>query len=75
MSKKSASKLFSSLRATRNKIQGAFIVEIDGNRIFKQEDAIAALRKLYDQGRDKFSITFAPERKLNVKTIRRAVNE
>ena len=72
---KNASKLFSSLRATRNKIQGAYIVKIDDNRIFSQQDAIAALRQLYDNGRDEFSITFAPERKLNAKTLRKAVNE
>jgi len=41
--KKSASQLFSSLRVTRNRIQDAFIVEIDGHHIFSQHDAIAAL--------------------------------
>ena len=44
-----------------------YIVEIGGNRIFSQQDAIAALRKLYNQGRDELSITFALERKLNAK--------
>ena len=41
VSKKSASKLFSSLSTTRNKIQGACIVEIDGDRIFTKDNAVA----------------------------------
>ena len=31
--------------------------------------------QINDQGRDEFSITFAPERKMNAKNLRKAVNE
>lgn len=41
--KKSASQLFCSLHATRNRIQNAFIIEIEGHRIFSQQDAITTL--------------------------------
>ena len=73
VAKKSASKLFSSLPATRNKIQGAFIV--DGDRILTKDDATTFLSRLCDQGSDSFTITFAPERILSAKAVRASANE
>ena len=74
--KKSASKLFSSLPATRNKIQGFYIVEIDGDCIFKKDEATASLStRLHNQGSDSFAITFATKRNISAKAIRTSSNE
>jgi len=75
VAKKSASKLFSTLSATRLKIQGAYIVEIDGVPIFTQDDDAASFSRLQDQGSDSFSITFAPARKLSAKHVRTSADE
>ena len=76
VAKKSASKLISSLPATRNKIQGAYIVEINGDHIFTQDEATASLSRLCDhQGSDSFTITFASERKLCAKAVCTSANE
>ena len=62
--KKSASKLFATLPATRNNIQGASIVEIDGVSVFTKDDATVSFSQLRDQGSGSFSIIFTPERNL-----------
>jgi len=75
VAKKSASKLFATLPATRSKIKGAFIVEIEGVPVFTKDDTLASFSRLRDQGSVSFSITFAPERKLSAKHVRTSANE
>ena len=71
----SAAHLFSSLRATRNKIRGAYIVSIDGEPVFTEDDARRVLKRLFDEQVDEFEIEFAPEKKLNAKQLRKALVE
>ena len=61
----SASKLFSSHKATRNKIRGAFIVSINGTQVFNKSSAITLLADLHSQGIKTFDIQFAPEHKMS----------
>ena len=75
VAKKSASELSATLPATRKKIQGGFIVEIDGVPVFTKDDATASFSQLRDQGSDSFTITFAPERKLSANSVRIYANE
>lgn len=71
----SSDKICSSYKATCRKFRGAFITEIQGTPIFSEEDALNRLQELKEQGVRKFSISFAPERKLDTKTFRRNMNE
>ena len=73
--KSSASKLFSSLKSTRNKLRGSYLVEIAGHRIFTEKEAVTALKKLHDAGVSDFPLTFAPEAKLTAAQVRRNTNE
>ena len=45
--KSSAARMFSSVKAARNKIRGAYIVRVNATPIFTQEEAIEALRHLF----------------------------
>ena len=73
-----ASKIFSTAKATNNKLKGAYITHINGDRVFNVEQATEKLLELYDkhQSQDhggvpdnklKFNFKFAPERKLTGK--------
>jgi hypothetical protein len=74
--KSDACRLFSNRRATRNRLRGAFLVSIDGDRIFSSADAIAKLQSIYDQGVCReIPMVFAPERRLNRTAARKAANE
>ena len=73
--KSSASRLFSSIKATRNKIRGAYIVSIDGERVFSKEDALRALKRLHDEQVKEFQIEFAPEKRLDASQLRKALVE
>jgi hypothetical protein len=74
--KSPAASIYSTLRSTRNKIRGAYIMEINNDRVFTTAQALAALKSLHDQGvTDDIPITFAPESKLTAKGVRRAANE
>jgi len=73
--KKNDSKLFATLPATRSKIKGAFIVEIDGVPVFTKDDDIASFSRLQDQGSGSFSITFVPGRKISSKIVCTSTNE
>ena len=70
-----ASKLFSTPRATRNKIKGAYIISINGDPVFTKEDVYNKLQQLRDQGVTQMKIDFAPITKLNSKQFNRARNE
>ena len=68
-SNKSTSSLFGTIKATRKKIRGVYITEID------QHDAITVLDRLHDQGLMDFSIKFAPEKKLDAKALKKAIDD
>ena len=70
-----ASKLFSSLKATNNKIRYAYIDSINGLSVFTRDDVLNALRKLHKDNVDNFEIVFAPERHLTRNEYRRALKE
>jgi hypothetical protein len=71
----STSRLFSSHKATTNKIRGAYIVSIDGQRVFTKEDAIRILGKLSQDNATTFNIVFAPEKHLTTNQFRQALVE
>lgn len=71
----SAARVFSSQRATNNKIRGAYITKIAGNPIFTIDEALAAFRRLLADKASSFQIEFAPERRLTAKQMQRAVRE
>jgi hypothetical protein len=52
----SASKLFSSPKATTNRIKGAFIIAINDTLVFSHADAIRILQQLYSDGVTAFDI-------------------
>jgi hypothetical protein len=60
--KSSASWLFSSHKATQNKIWGAYIVSIDSECVFTKANAIHILKHLHDEHMVQFNIVFAPEK-------------
>ena len=73
--KTSAANMFSSHKATLRKVKGAYIVSVNGKRVFTKDDAIAALRQLYDDRVTDLDIELAPERKLSSGAIWKAVAE
>ena len=74
--KSPASRLYSSRKATRNKVRGAYVLSINNNRVFTSDEAYKLLRHLHDQGvDDEIPITFAPEKKLSATTVRKHANE
>ena len=58
--KSSAEKLFSSRKATRNKIRGAYFVRIDNERVFTEDNVVRILKRLFDEQVKEFNIEFAP---------------
>jgi hypothetical protein len=68
-------KMFSTIKATRNKIRGAYIISINGEPVFTKEDAIRVLEKLQTDNVKEFEIEFAPEKKLNADQLRKALIE
>lgn len=71
----SASKLFSSPKATLNKLRGAYIIKINGVTVFTRAEALAALNRILESKSKSFDIEFAPERKLTTQHLQRAVQE
>ena len=71
----SAARLFSSYKATCNKIRGAYIVKINDSPIFTQEDALTALNTISTSDDKTFSIELAPEKKLDTRLLRKALLE
>ena len=70
-----ASKLFSTPKATNNKIRGAYLIAINGDPVYTADDVNQKLQQLRDQGVQKFQIDFAPLGKLNSRQFNRARNE
>ena len=71
----STSKIFSSHKATCNKIRGAYIVSINHQKVFTQDDALRILKELFDAKVTRFDIEFAPEKRLDAKHLRKALLE
>ena len=71
----SVSKLYSSYKATCNKIRGAYIVKIGDTPVFTQDEAILALRHHFDSNAATVTLELAPERRLDAKHLRRALLE
>ena len=74
--KSPASKLRSSHKATLRKLRGAFVMEINHERVFTAAQAVILLAKLHTQGVEKdIPITLAIESKPSAQEIRRRVND
>ena len=73
--KSSASRIFSSLKATKNKIRGAYIVKINNIPVFTKGEVLSALRKARDFRENEITIEFAPEKKLSARQTRKVVRE
>ena len=73
--KSDAERLFSTPQSTRNKIRGAYVVSIGGERVFTEADCIRVLQQLFDESASEFEIEFAPERKLGANDLRKALLE
>ena len=58
-----------------NKIQGAYIVHIDGEQIFTKTDAIHVLKYLHDEHTPQFDIKFAPKKCLDASQLCKALIE
>ena len=70
-----ASRLYSSLKATKRKLIGAYIVSINHDRVFTAADTEASLQLLHNQGVESIPITLAAESKLSAKQLRQHSNE
>ena len=71
----SAANLYSSYKATCNKIRGAYIVKVNGRRVFTKDEAIAALREAHDAKLTTVDIEFAPEKFLYAREAQKALFE
>jgi len=71
----SAALLFSSLKATRNKIRGAYLVRVNDVDVFTLADALACLRELHDRGAASIDLVFAPEARQTARQLASAVKE
>jgi hypothetical protein len=73
--KSSAARLFSTLKASRNKLRGSYIIRINGTPVFTKDEVLAAMQKLRAYDENEIEIVFAPERKLTAKQTRKAMKE
>ena len=71
----SAANMFSSHKATLRKVKGAYIVKVNGKRVFTKDDAISALRQLHDERAANIDVELAPDRKLSSRALWKAVAE
>ena len=69
------SKLFSSPKVARHKLQGAYLLNINGEPVFTADDVNTRLRELQDQGVTELIIQFAPSAKLDSKRRAKETNE
>ena len=73
--KSTASPIYKSKNGFRNNLRGAFLTHINHTPVFSKLDAIKQLKLLKDRGVQEFSITFAPERPITGKKLRRAIDD
>jgi hypothetical protein len=71
----SASRIYSTPKATNNAIRRAYFVKINGDRIFTKDDAIAALRRAFDSKIPTLDLEVAPGDHLNAKATRKVLQE
>jgi hypothetical protein len=71
----SAAALFSSLKATNNKLRGAYIIKVNDRPVFTAADVIACLRELQDRGAPSIDLVFAPEKFPSARARSHAANE
>lgn len=68
----SASKLHSTLKATNNKLRGAYIVKINDKPVFTQAEVDQALRQAFESKLPSVSLEIAPEQRLPARDLHRA---
>ena len=71
-----AALLHSSLKSSRQKLWGAFLISINHHPVFTAQNAQNLLQTIQDEGVDTdIELTFAPERKLSIHDVRKAAND
>jgi hypothetical protein len=73
--KSSVSKIFSTHRATNNRLGGSYIVSVNGNPTFTADDVNSALTLAKNAGLQSIPIEFAPEKKLTACGLQQALVE
>ncbi|KAG7338408.1 reverse transcriptase RNA-dependent DNA polymerase [Nitzschia inconspicua] len=68
-----ASRIRSSSKATNNALRGAYLVAINNVLVFTKEQALLEFRKAFDSKSPSLSLTFAPEKRLTMAELRRAL--
>jgi hypothetical protein len=66
---------YSSMKAANNALRGAYLLSINGMKVFSVADVLSAFTGLRNQELPHFSITFAPERALTSKQLQKALIE
>ena len=57
-----ASRLFSSLQVTTNKIKHTYLIEIASHHMFVKDNDVQCLKQLHNQGVIEFIVTVPPEK-------------
>jgi len=70
-----ADKMYASHTSTLKNVKGAYLVGINGKKVFSKEDAISMLRQLHDERAENLQLELAIERKLSSAEAWRAVAE
>jgi len=70
-----ADKLYATHKSTLKNVKGAYLVGINGKRVFGKDDAISMLRQLYDEHAENLQLELAIERKLSSAETWRVVAE
>jgi len=70
-----ADKMYATHKSTLKNVKGAYLVGINGKRVFGKDDAISMLRQLYDKRADNLQLELAIEHKLSCAETWRAVAE
>ena len=71
-----SAKISSSLKASRRKVCGAFLISINHHPVFSTADAYTALETIQNEGVCKtIDLTIAPKKKLLIKDVRKAAND
>ncbi|KAG7370163.1 reverse transcriptase RNA-dependent DNA polymerase [Nitzschia inconspicua] len=68
-----ASRIRSSSKATNNALRGAYLFAINDVLVFTKEQALLEFRKAFDSKSPSLSLTFAPEKRLTMAELRRAL--
>jgi len=70
-----ADKMYATHKSTLKNVKGAYLVGINGKRVFGKDDAISMLRQLYDERAENLQLELAIERKLSSAETWRTVAE